>query len=149
MTAARSAEVADAVRTFAHQVAHDVSQEGPSAWRKYLSQSPAFFLAAEGRVVFPNGASAAAGIQDLERAIKQIDLKWGDDLRVDPLTPDLAMVAATYREVRVSPAGERVEEAGYFSGLAEYLNGHWQLRNAHWSVSPPVGAGIQPARFQP
>jgi len=115
-------------------VAHDVTQEGPAAWRKEFSDSPAFFMASEGRVVFPDSASATAGIPNLVRMIKSIDLRWGDDLRVDPLTPDLAMVGATYHEVRLDNEGKRLEESGYFTGLAELRAGRWQFRDAHWSV---------------
>ncbi|MGB7623480.1 MAG: hypothetical protein WBN92_14110, partial [Terriglobia bacterium] len=64
-------------------------------------------------------------------------LNWGEDLRVDPLTPDLAVVAASYHEVLVNTAGRRVEETGFFTGTAEYRDGRWQLRNAHWSVAAP------------
>jgi hypothetical protein len=95
-------------------------------------------MASEGRLVFPNSASATAAIQELPRTIKQIDLRWGDDLRVDPLTPDLAVVAASYHEVQVSPEGRRVEEAGFFTGIAEHRDGRWQFRNAHWSVAVPT-----------
>lgn len=31
---------------------------------------------------------------DLTHTIKLIDLRWGDDLRVDPLAEDLAVVAS-------------------------------------------------------
>ena len=138
MTAARAAAVDDGVRAFARAVAHDITQEGPSAWRKHFADSPEFFMASGGRLVFPNSASATAAIQDLPRTIKQIELRWGDDLRVDPLTPDLAVVAASYHEVQVSPEGRRVEEAGFFTGIAEKRDGRWQFRNAHWSVAVPA-----------
>lgn len=137
MTAERSAAVDQSVRAFAQTVAHDVTQEGPSAWRRHFADSPEFFMAADGRLVFPNSAAATAGIQDLPRTIKQIDLRWGDDLRVDPLTPDLAVVAMSFREIQVSPQGKRVEENGFFTGIAEHRDGRWQFRNAHWSVAAP------------
>ena len=137
MTAERAAAVDRSVRAFAQTVAHDVTQEGPAAWRRHFADIPEFFMASEGRLVFPNSASATAGIQDLPRSIKQIDLRWGDDLRVDPLTPDLAAVAMSYHEVQISPEGHRVEENGFFTGIAEQRAGRWQFRNAHWSVVPP------------
>jgi hypothetical protein len=136
LTPATAAAVEKDVRVFTETVARDITQEGPAAWRKYLSESPSFFLASEGRMVFPNGAAATAGIQDLVRTIKRIELQWGDDLRVDPLTPDFAVVAATYHELRVDTAGKRIEESGFFTGTAEHRNGRWQFRNTHWSVVP-------------
>lgn len=42
LTAAQTATVQANVRTFAQAVAHDVTQDGPGAWRKHFSQSPSF-----------------------------------------------------------------------------------------------------------
>jgi hypothetical protein len=137
MTAANAAATEQSVRAFAQAVAHDITQEGPSAWRRHFADSPAFFMASEGHLAFPNSASATAGIRDFAGTIKQMELRWGDDLRVDPLTPDLAVVAASWREVRVGTDGRRVEEAGFFTGTAEHRDGRWQFRNAHWSVAAP------------
>ncbi|MGB7622205.1 MAG: hypothetical protein WBN92_07620, partial [Terriglobia bacterium] len=115
LTPARAAAVEDGVRVFMRAVAHDVTQVGPAAWRRHFADSPSFFMASEGRLVFPNSAAATAAIQDLTHTIKQIELNWGEDLRVDPLTPDLAVVAASYHEVLVNTAGRRVEETGFFT----------------------------------
>jgi hypothetical protein len=67
--------------------AHDVTQDGPTAWRRHFADSPSFFMAVNGRLVFPNSAAATAGIQNVARTIKQIELRWGDDLPIDPLAP--------------------------------------------------------------
>ncbi len=56
---------------------------------------------------------------------------WGDTLRVDPLTPSLAMMTAPYHEVLVDPAGKRVEASGYFTGLVSWG------RKAGTSAMPP------------
>jgi hypothetical protein len=141
VTATRAAEIDREVRAFAQTVAHDVSHEGPAAWDRHFSESPAFFMASDGHLVFANRASATAGIQDLVRGIKQIDLQWGSDLRVDPLAPDLAVLAAPYHEILTDAFGNRVDVSGYFTGIAEYNRGRWQLRDAHWSsvvASPPA-----------
>lgn len=140
LTPAQASAVEAGVRAFTRAVAHDVTQDGPAAWRKHFADSPSFFMADEGRLVFPNSAAATAAIRDLALTVKQIELRWGDDLRVDPLTPNLAVVGATYHEIRVSTAGQRVEETGFFTGIAEYRNGRWQFRNAHWSVVVPPSA---------
>jgi len=139
LTPARAAEVEKDVRAFASIVAHDVTSEGPTAWRRYLVDSPAFFLAADGHLVFANSSSATTGIEAFAHTIKHIELQWGDDLRVDPLTPELAVVASSYREVQVNQEGKRLDEAGYFTGTAEYENGKWQFRNAHWSEACSLG----------
>jgi hypothetical protein len=125
------------VKAFAQEVARGVSSEGPSAWRKYFADSPAFFMAVNGRIAFPSGAAAAAGIDGVSKEIKRIELKWGDDLRVDPLTPILAVVAASYHEVQLHAAGNTVNDNGFFTAVAEKHDGRWQFRNAHWSSITP------------
>ena len=82
--------------------------------------------------------SAARGIDDLTRLIKSIELRWGDDLRVDPLTPDLAVMASSWSELRVATDGARVTDRGYFTAVAERRDGRWKFRNAHWSVAAPA-----------
>ena len=52
-------------------------------------------------------------------------MKWGDDLRVDPLTKEFAMVAVSWRKIQVDAVGQRVVATGYFTGRVEYRNGHW------------------------
>jgi len=78
-----------------------------------------------------------AAIPDVARAIKHIELHWGDDLRVDPLTTDLAIVATSWHETIVDAAGKSMEESGYFTGTVEYRDGRWRFRNAHWSSAVP------------
>ena len=132
-------DVDQAVRAFMQSVAHDVTQDGPLAWIKYFDAGPAFFMADNGALAFPNGAAAKEGTRKFAQTISHIELKWGDNLRVDPLSSDLAVVGASWHEVQVDTAGHRADSAGYFTGLAEYRRGRWQFRNAHWSE--PVSAG--------
>ncbi len=136
-SAARKAAVEQDVRRFVSGVAQDVTQEGPAAWEKHFADSPAFFMASEGKLVFPNRQAATQAIGELTRTIQHIELNWGEDLRVDPLTAELAQVASSYHEVRVDKEGHQVEERGFFTGLAERRNDRWQFRNAHWSVPVP------------
>lgn len=135
----RAAETDRQVKEFAATVANDVTQDGPAAWKKHFSESPAFFMASEGRLQFPDSASAITGIQELTRTIKHIELKWSD-VRVDPLTPELAGMAAGWHEVTDLADGKRAESGGYFTGIAERRNGRWQFRNAHWSVAAATPA---------
>ena len=140
LTPPRASAVDRDVSAYANAVAHDVTQEGPAAWRRHFADSPSFFMASEGHLVFPNSASATTGIQDFARTINHMELHWGEDLRVDPLTAEFAVVAAPYHEIRVDTAGNRVDETGFFTAIAEYRNAHWQFRNAHWSVAVPPAA---------
>ncbi|HKV79616.1 MAG TPA: hypothetical protein VJP02_15820 [Candidatus Sulfotelmatobacter sp.] len=126
-----------AVRAFMQTVSHSVTQDGPMAWIKYFDASPAFFMAVNGQMAFPNAAAAQDGTRKFAQTIRKIELNWGDDLRVDPLTNEFAIVAVSWREMQVDTAGHSITETGYFTGLAEYREGHWQFRNAHWSAPVP------------
>jgi hypothetical protein len=128
-----AASVDQAVRAFMQTVSHSVTQDGPRAWIKYFDASPAFFMAVNGQMAFPNTAAAQEGTRKFAQTIRHIELKWGDDLRVDPLTNEFAVVAVSWREIQVDTAGHSVTETGYFTGLAEYREGRWQFRDAHWS----------------
>ncbi len=140
LTASQAASVQQQVRAFASAVAEDVTHNGPAAWGRHFADSPAFYMADEGQLVFPNRAAATAAIADLVKTVQHIELQWGQDVRVDVLTANLAGVASPYHEVRVDTAGRRVEERGFFTAVAELQNGRWQFRNAHWSVARPASA---------
>lgn len=127
-------EVERSARAFMQSVARDVTQQGPTAWRKYFSHGPRFFMASGGHLVFPDYPAADKAITGLAATIKHIDLAWGSDVRVDPLSPTLAVVATPWHEVRTVTSG-RVEDSGFFTGVVEYMDGHWQFRDVHWSVA--------------
>jgi hypothetical protein len=141
LTPERAATVERGVRAFMQTVSHDVTQDGPAAWRKHFADIPAFFMAVNGQLIFANSAAVTAAIPDLTRAIKHIELRWGDDLRVDPLTETLAVVATSWHEVIVNAEGKRDDESGYFTGTVELRDGRWQFRNTHWSVAVPDAPG--------
>lgn len=138
--AASSTGVADSVRAFMATLAREVTRDGPAAWRRQFADDAAFFMASEGRLVFSSAAAAGTGIDELTRVIAHIELRWGGDVRVDALGPGLAMVGASYTEVRADTAGHRVDEMGYFTGLAEHRAEGWRFRDAHWSVVGPPAA---------
>jgi len=128
-----ASSVDQAVRAFMQTVSHSVTQDGPMAWIKYFDASPAFFMAVNGQMAFPNTAAAQEGTRKFAQTIRHIELMWGDDLRVDPLTNEFAVVAVSWHEIQVDTAGHSVTETGYFTGLVEYREGRWQFRDAHWS----------------
>lgn len=135
ITPARAATVEREVRQLMQSLAHDVTQQGPLAWLKYLEAGPSFFMAVNGQMAFPDGTAAREGTQSFARTMQHVELQWGD-LRVDPLTSQFALVGAPWREIRVDMAGRRIEDAGFFTALAEFRDERWQFRNAHWSSSP-------------
>jgi hypothetical protein len=126
------------VRQMMQATAHDVTQEGPIAWQKHFESTPSFFMAVNGALAFTDGQAANRGIQDVARTFKKIDLQWGDDVRVDPLTTKLAGVATTYHESITLADGGQMESKGFFTALAENQGGQWQFRNVHWSVPAPM-----------
>ena len=129
-------EVIGDVRVFALEVAQDVTLRGPGAWARHFSAAPEFFMASQGTLQFANGTAAAEGIEALTHTLKRIDLRFGDDLRVDPLTADYAVVAASFTEVLTDSADHDTPVSGYFTALAERRGGAWVFRNAHWSLRP-------------
>lgn len=137
---AHAAAITDSVRIFAESVALGVTTGGPAAWRAYFAAEPAFFMASEGRLVFPNSDSAARAITTLTHLIAHIELRWGEPLRIDPLAPGVALLATPYHELRIDAEGRRAEEDGFLTAIVEHRPGGWQFRNAHWSVvtPPPV-----------
>ncbi len=137
LTSAQKHTIEDSVRRFALNVARDVSREGPTAWGRHFADSPSFFMAVNGHLVFPNSKSATEGIQSFAHTIQHIELHWGDDIRVDPLTPEFAIVATPWAEVQTDLKGHQVTTSGFFTALAESRNGQWQFRNAHWSEPVP------------
>jgi hypothetical protein len=134
MTAGQRAGVENEVRRFVAVVGQDVTREGPLAWKKEFEDSSAFFMASEGQLAFANKQAATQGTEAFAKTINHMELRWGDDLRIDALTPELAMVGTTWKEVRVDVEGHTVMEGGYFTGLVEKRGGQWQFRDAHWSV---------------
>ena len=136
ISCAHHPDVRDEVGAFARTVAEDVTHQGVTAWRTYFPESPNFFMAVDGHLEFQNGADAHAKIPVIARAIKSIQLAWGDPIRIDVLTPELAAFAAPWHEVIKLADGNRTDASGYFTAVVEKRGGRWQFRNAHWSTVP-------------
>ena len=138
LTPASRAAVEANVQLFMTAVAHDVTSEGPMAWRKYFADGPEFFMAVNGQLAFPNGQAAAEAIPQVAQNFQHIELRWGDDLRLDVLTEDLCVVGVSYTEViELRPGVKGMPQGrqnGYFTGVAEKRNGQWRFRDAHWSL---------------
>jgi hypothetical protein len=138
ITADQKQSVENDVRKFMLSVGHDVTQNGPTAWLKYFADTPDFFMASEGAMAFPTSQAAQQGTEAFAKTINHMQLLWGDDLRIDPLTPNLAVVGTSWHEIRVDTQGKTVDEVGYFTGVVEKRNGQWEFRDAHWSSLHPV-----------
>ena len=73
LTIDQSVATTNSVRAFAATVANDVTGRGPLAWRDHFAETPSFFMAAEGQLVFANSDAATRGIKELPRSIACLD----------------------------------------------------------------------------
>ena len=127
-------EIKDSVEGMFDSIAKNVSASGPIAWLKYFENTPDFFMASDGQLALPNHDSAAVFIKNtLIKQISKIKLQW-NNIRVDPMTAELASVGADWSETLTDFDGNAISQSGYFTAIAERTSQGWQLRNAHWSV---------------
>ena len=126
--------VSDSVRVMMESIAASVSQQGPVAWLHYFEDTANFFMASEGRLVFPNNDSARNFINNtLVKTISKIELQW-HDTRIEPLTANFAQIAASFHEDITDATAKKMPADGYFTALAHQTSAGWKLMNAHWSV---------------
>jgi hypothetical protein len=137
LEAAHTAAMRDSVTQMAAAIARDLSQTGPSAWLQYFEDTPAFFMASDGQMLFPTKDSADILVRGLATRIPGIVLDW-QDIRVEPIAPGLAVMAASYHEVVTDTAGAQTSFVGFFTGVATHTTVGWQLRNLHWSSPVPA-----------
>ncbi|HMC87277.1 MAG TPA: hypothetical protein VKI61_17250 [Chitinophagaceae bacterium] len=134
LTGQQSMEVKENVQKMMDMTASDISHDGPVGWLKYFENTPDFFMASDGQIVFPNYDSATAFIKNtLARQIKKIELHWSN-IRIYPLAERLANIGADWMEYFTDFAGNNNSQKGYFTAVAEKTLQGWRLRNAHWSV---------------
>ena len=133
----QSALVKDSVSQMAAKIAKDISENGPRAWLNYFEDTPDFFMANKGQLVFRDHQSAKTFILNtLVKNIPSIKLRW-DNIRVDPLTARLASIGADFHEDQVTGSGKKLSYDGYFTGIAHFDGHSWKLRNTHWSIKAP------------
>lgn len=137
LTTKQANNVKDSVNQMMSLLAKDISQNGPIAWLVHFENTPNFFMASDGQLVFQNNDSAATFIKNiLVKQIRTIELHWSD-IRIDPLTLKFANFAANWHEDITDFAGNKMPYDGYFTGIVEKTSQDWQLRNAHWSLIKP------------
>jgi len=134
MSASRSQAVKDSVLQLADLTAKDISARGPIAWLDHFEDSPDFFMASDGILAFKNYQTADTFIKDtLVKAISKINLRWSA-IRIDPLSPEIATMAASFHEDISYQSGKITPYDGYFTGTAHETEKRWKFRNAHWSL---------------
>jgi hypothetical protein len=93
-------------------------------------------MASDGRLSFVGYASARAFILDtLTKQLIRIHLQWSG-LRIDPISPQAAMMAASFQEKLTDSSGKELAIHGYFSAWVKQTDQGWKLANAHWSTAP-------------
>lgn len=133
----QSRAVKDSVLQLADMTAKGISTKGPIAWLDYFEDSPGFFMANDGGVQLPDYKTADSFIKNtLVKVISKITLKWSA-IRVDPLTPGIAVMAAGYHEDITDASGKTTPYDGYFTALVHKTANGWKFRDEHWS-SPPM-----------
>ena len=136
LTDAQSLEVRDSVLKLADMTAKGISTKGPVAWLDYFEDSPGFFMANDGSVQLPDYKTADSFIKTtLVKVISKITLKWSA-IRIDPLTPEVAIMAAGYHEDITDPSGKVTPYDGYFTALVHKTAKGWKFRDEHWSSTP-------------
>jgi len=128
-------DVRTAVRAMADAIARDVSRDGPTGWLPYFAHTTGFFWAAEGSVVIRDADAAEGFVRDFARSVPRVSLAW-QDIRVEPIAPDAALLAAGCHEVLTDAAGKSTPWDGFFTGIAVRTAFGWQLRDGHWSSKP-------------
>jgi len=132
----QTSDVRDSVQLMAASIAHSVSQNGPAAWLQYFENTPGFSMASDGQLVFPGIDTAAHFINNiLVKSMYKINLRWSN-IRVDPLTTQLASISAGFHEDITDSTGKTIPQDGYFTGIAHKTPQGWKLFNAHWSSRP-------------
>jgi len=137
LDAARSAEMEQGVRHMLDDIARDLAGDGPAAWMSYFADSPGFYMASDGKLVFPTIEDARSFLDEFAPKVSSMSLTWSD-VRVDPVAEGLALVAAAYREVIVEASGTESRFGGYLTGIATETPSGWRLRTLHWSSPQPT-----------
>ena len=132
VTIAMRGEIDVAVRRMAASIAADLSRDGPTAWIRYFDDDPRFLMAADGKLQFDGIAAARSFLSDFGKRITHVELTW-TDVRVDPLAPGVATLAASYREALTDTQGHTMRPNGYFTGVAVRRADGWKLQSLHWS----------------
>lgn len=124
-----------AVPALAESIRIDLSRNGPRAWLRYFERSPSFYMASEGKVVFPGYAAAESAMAAFAPTVRAMDLRWLD-LRVEPLGPGAATLRSSFDETITDTGGHVTRFSGYVSGIAVRGDSGWKLRSLHWSLTP-------------
>jgi hypothetical protein len=133
---AHRAAIADSVREVAARLASDISAHGYRGFAPVMDSAPGYVWAYNGFLAFTSFDSMAAWTRtDPEPKVPEV-FAW-DSVRVEPIAPGVAGVAATYTETRPDSAGRPKTEKGVFTAVAVHRGDGWKFTAAHTSTLPP------------
>jgi hypothetical protein len=141
--AASPEDVRAAVHAMADGIARDVSRDGPTGWLPHFAHVTGFFWATDGAVVIHDADAADAFVRSFAQQVPRVSLAWSD-VRVEPIAPDAAVLAASAHEVLTQADGKSTTWDGYFTGTAVRTARGWQLRDGHWSRKPEAAGDARP-----
>ena len=122
------------ITSLARAAEKGISASGPKAWLNYFENSPDFYMASDGNLVFKDYPSAQSYITEtLEYSIPSVKLKW-DNLKVYVLSPDFGSIACGFSEQLTNNEGKIVNVSGYFTATVHKTTSGWKIRNVHWSI---------------
>jgi hypothetical protein len=132
-----SSAVKDSVTQMAARISIDISTHGPAAWLNYFENSPGFFMASDGMLVFKDYKTAKTYTLDtVVKNFKKIDLSW-KNLKIDPLTANYASLGADFHEDITLANGQSLSIGGYVTATAHFDGSKWRLRNMNWAIKAP------------
>jgi len=135
-TPQHQAALADSVREVAARLAADVSARGYRGFVPAMDSAAGYLWAYNGFIPFTSFDSMAAWARSDPESQAPGVFAW-DSVRVEPIAPGVAGVAATYTETRPDSAGRPRTEQGVFTAVAVHREGGWKFTDAHTSTLPP------------
>lgn len=139
LTGAQRDAIADTLRRLI-VTAYDLSRPGDHVARLMSLYPPT------GSVVSASGGQVSTSRDSLEAGIRAFwdnvgrnmrDPKWTwDDMHVDVLAPDAAVVTTTYRVPHLTPRGEPHVIAGAWTAVFQRRSGRWVIVQEHLSDLP-------------
>jgi ketosteroid isomerase-like protein len=145
LTPTQRAAIADTLETIVRR-AYDLSAPGPEAAARLIS-----LYADTGRVVSASGGRILTSRDSLVEGIRYFWESTGRNMRdprwvwertvTDVLSPDAAVVTATYRVPHRTPRGEPHELAGAMTLVFARHGDRWVVVQEHLSDRPTMPAG--------
>src|SRR5436305_7451448 len=101
----------------------DVASKGiasnPGKWMHYFEDTSLFYMASEGKLVFPNYTAAQKFITDtLVHYLTKVNLIW-KDIHTDSIAENTVAINTSYHEDLTAASGNIMHEDGYCTAMAD------------------------------